>query len=139
MNNCTSLPGIKSIMYVPCEAIQKHSDLKTLASLPVQVFADGTPISIKGAATCETISEYSNNGRIEKTTLRFNALYAIPTHYPLTFIITDVNRRQFLMGLHEPPFPTIKITQLTGTPGGDPAVFSHEITFTARKSLILLG
>ena len=139
MNHCQSLPGIMAIEYVPCELVQRHSDLKSLASLPVQVLADATPILVKGVATCETVSQYDNNGRVEKTTLRFKALSALPTHCPLAFIVTDVNRRRYLMGLHEAPYPVVSITQSTGTPNGDPAVFAHEITFTARKSLILLG
>lgn len=139
MNDCYSLPGIMSIAYVPCNLLQKHSDLKFLASIPVQVFADVTPVSFKGVPTCENTSQYDNNGRNEKTTLRFNSLKPVPTLQPIAFIITDVNRRRFLLGLREAPYPVIKITHSTGTPNGDPAVYAHEITFTALKSLILLG
>ena len=138
-SSCQSLPGILSVAYVPSEMIQRHSDLKCLATIPVQVFTIPIQVPLKGPATCETVSRYDNNGRIETTTLRFRTLDALPTTHPLGFIVTDVNRQRFLIGLNEPPYPVIKSTQTTGTPGGDPAVIAYEVTFTALKSLILLG
>lgn len=140
MNPSTqSLPGILSVAYVPSVLIQRHSDLKCLATIPVQVFTTPIEVPLKGPATCETVSRYDNNGRIETTTLRFRTLDALPTTHPLGFIVTDANRQRFLIGLNEPPYPIIKSTQTTGTPDGDPAVISYEVTFTALKSLILLG
>jgi len=138
-NQCHALPGIMSVAYVPCESVQRHCDLKCLAKIPVQVFTTPTPIALKGQATCETVSQYDNNGRTEQTTLRFRSLTSLPTTRPLAFIVTDVNRRQFLIGLNEPPYPIIKSTRSIGTPSGDPAIIVHEVTFTALKSLILLG
>lgn len=135
----SSLPGITAIAYLPCKLLQRHCDLKYLASVPVQVFANPTPINFKGMATCEMVSQYDNNGRIEKATLRFNTLTAIPTQVSIAFIVTDANKRSYLIGLNEPPFPVIKITKTTGAPDGDPSVLTHEITFTAQKALIPLG
>ena len=131
-----ALPGIKSIAYVPCELVQRNSDLKCLVSMPVRVFTTPTPINIKGEATCVTVSQYDNNGRNETTTLRFNALSPIPTNRHVAFIVTDVNDHPFLVGLREAPYPVIKISHSTGTPDGDPAVLSYEVTFKALKSLI---
>lgn len=139
MNYCNSLPGIMAISYVPCNRVQRHSDLKCLASIPVQVFADATPILFKGVATCEMTSQYDKNGRKESVTLRFAALSAVPTNIPIAFIVKDVNRRSFLIGLNEPPHPVIKITKTTGTTNNEPSVLTHEITFTAQKALIPLA
>ena len=137
--SCQSLPGILSIAYMPVERVQRHSDLKCLSSIPVQVFTTPTQVQLKGPATCEMVSRYDNNGRVESTTLRFVSLEPVPTTHPLAFIVTDANRQRYLIGLYEPPYPIVKSTQSTGTPTGDPAVFSHEVTFTALKSLIPLG
>ena len=88
--------------------------------------------------TCQSLPGILN-GRVETTTLRFRSLDAIPTTHPLAFIVTDVNRQSYLVGLHEPPYPIVRSTQTTGTPSGDPAVISYEVTFTALKALIPLG
>ena len=129
-----SLPGILSVAYLPVDRVQRHCDLKCLSSIPVQVFTTPTQVPLKGPATCETVSRYDNNGRVETTTLRFRSLDAIPTTHPLAFIVTDVNRQSYLVGLHEPPYPIVRSTH-----SGDPAVISHEVTFTALKALIPLG
>lgn len=134
-----SLPGITAIAYLPCKQLQRHCDLKYLAKMPVQVFANPTPIRFKGTATCEMVSQYDRNGRKETTTLRFNSLSPIPTSLPVAFIVTDANGRSYLMGLNEPPYPVIKITKTTGAPNNEPSVLTHEITFTAQKALIPLG
>ena len=145
---CQSLPGILSVAYLPVDRVQRHCDLKCLSSIPVQVFTTPTQVPLKGPATCETVSRYDNNGRVETTTLRFRSLTTtlrfrsldpIPTTHPLAFIVTDANRQSYLVGLHEPPYPIVRSTQTTGTPSGDPAVISHEVTFTALKALIPLG
>ena len=133
-----ALPGIKSIAYVPCELVQRNSDMKCLASLPVRVFTTPIPIIIKGDATCSTVSQYDNNGRYEVTTLRFDTLTPIPTHKHIAFIVTDTNDHSFLVGLKEAPYPVVKISHTTGTPSGDPAVLTYEVTFKALKSLIPL-
>lgn len=139
MKNCNSLPGIISISCLPCKLVQRNSDLKYLSGMPVQVFTTPIPIDFKGMPTCETISQYDNNGRNESTTLKFMALSPVPLREHLAFIVTDANRRSYLLGLHEAPYPIIKISHSTGTPDGDPAVYAHEITFKALKSLIPLG
>jgi hypothetical protein len=136
---CQSLPGILSVAYLPVDRVQRHCDLKCLSSIPVQVFTTPTQVPLKGPATCETVSRYDNNGRVETTTLRFRSLEPVPTTHPLAFIVTDANRQSYLVGLHEPPYPIVRSTRTTGTPSGDPAVISHEVTFTALKALIPLG
>lgn len=131
-----ALPGIKSIAYVPCELVQRNCDLKCLASMPVRVFTTPIPIILKGEATCATVSQYNKNGRTETTTLRFATLSPVPINKHVAFIVTDTNDHPFLVGLHEAPYPVIKISHSTGTPDGDPAVLTYEVTFKALKSLI---
>ena len=131
-----SLPGIKNIGYVPAERLQREIMLKHLAGLPVAVFTDITPISFCGVPTCEAVSSYNNNGRIEQTTLRFNTREAMPTSRHVAFVVTDCNGKSYIIGQREKPRPIVKVTQDTGTPDGDPAVFSVEILLYAQKSLI---
>ncbi|MBR7022800.1 MAG: hypothetical protein IKI09_04930 [Bacteroidales bacterium] len=95
-----------------------------------------TPIAFVGVPTCEAVSTYNNNGRVEQTTLRFKTLDDVPTNRHIAFVVTDCNGQSYVIGQHEKPRPIIKTTSATGTPGGDPAVCSVEVTLYAQKSLI---
>ena len=117
--NRQSIPGIKALGYVPAERLQREIMYKHLAGLPVGIFTEVTPIAFVGVPTCEAVSTYNNNGRVEQTTLRFKTLDDVPTNKHIAFVIT-----------------IIKTTSTTGTPGGDPAVCSVEVTLYAQKSLI---
>ena len=136
MKTTQSLPGIKFIGYVPAENLQREIMNKHLAGIPVGIFTDITPIAFCGVPTCEAVSTYNNNGRIEQTTLRFKTLDDLPTYRHIAFVVTDCNNRSYIIGQREKPRPIVNITQNTGTPNGDPAVLSVEVTLYAQKSLI---
>ena len=131
-----SLPGIKFIGYVPAENLQREIMYKHLAGLPVGIFTEVTPIAFVGVPTCEAVSTYNNNGRVEQATLRFRTLDDVPTNRHIAFVVTDCNNQSYVIGQHEKPRPIIKTTSTTGTPSGDPAVCSVEVTLYAQKSLI---
>ena len=134
--NSYSLPGIKFIGFVLAENLQREMMFKHLAGIPVGIFTDITPIAFCGVPTCEAVSTYNKNGRIEQTTLRFNTLDVLPTTRHVAFVVTDCNGQSYIIGQHEKPRPIVKVTRDTGTPNGDPAVATVEITLYAQKSLI---
>ena len=134
--NSYSLPGIKFIGFVSAENLQREMMFKHLAGIPVGVFTDITPIAFCGVPTCEAVSTYNKNGRIEQTTLRFRTLDVLPTTRHVAFVVTDCNNQSYIIGQHEKPRPIVKVTRDTGTPNGDPAVATVEITIYAQKSLI---
>ena len=131
-----SLPGIKFIGFVETDKLQREMMLKALADLPVGIFTDITPIAFYGVPTCTAESTYNNNGRIEQTTLRFKTLDVMPTSRHVAFVVTDCNGQSYIIGQREKPRPIVKITRETGTPDGDPAVCTVEVTLYAQKSLI---
>ena len=131
-----SLPGIKFIGYVLADNLQREMMNKHLANLPVGIFTDITPIAFCGAPTCEAVSTYNNNGRIEQTTLRFKTLDDLPTYRHVAYVVTDCNNQSYIIGQREKPRPIVKVTRDTGTPNGDPSVATVEITLYAQKSLI---
>lgn len=131
-----SLPGIKFIGYVTAERLQREIMYKHLAGVPVGIFTDITPIAFSGVPTCEAASAYKDNGRIEQTVLRFKTLDELPTNRHVAFVVTDCNNQSYIIGQREKPRPIVNITQNTGTPDGDPAVLSVEVTLYAQKSLI---
>lgn len=136
MKQTQSLPGIKFIGYVLADNLQREVMNKHLANLPVGIFTDITPIAFCGVPTCEAVSTYNNNGRIEQTTLRFKTLDDLPTYRHVAYVVTDCNNQSYIIGQREKPRPIVKITRDTGTPNGDSAVASVEITLYAQKSLI---
>ena len=136
MKQTQSLPGIKFIGYVLADNLPREMMNKHLANLPVGIFTDITPIAFCGVPTCEAVSTYNNNGRIEQTTLRFKTLDDLPTYRHVAYVVTDCNNQSYIIGQREKPRPIVKVTRDTGTPNGDPSVASVEITLYAQKSLI---
>ena len=74
MKTCQSLPGIQFIGLIPAEKLQREIMYKHLAGIPVGVFTDIMPIAFVDTPTCEAVSTYNKNGRVEQTTLRFKTL-----------------------------------------------------------------
>ena len=136
MKETQSLPGIRFIGHAPAENLQREMMSKHLAGIPVGVFTDITPIVFCGVPTCEAVSTYNNNGRIEQVTLRFKTLDVLPLHRHVGYVITDCNGQSYIIGQREKPRPIVKVTRDTGTPNGDPAVCSVEVTLYAQKALI---
>ena len=133
---CQSLPGIKFVGYVDSDNLQREMMYKSLAGIPVGIFTDIVPIRFVGIPTCEAVSTYNSNGRIEQTTLRFKTLDALTATRHVAFVVTDCNGQSYVIGQHEKPRPIVKVTKNTGTPDGDPSALSVEVTLYAQKSLI---
>lgn len=132
-----SLPGIRRIAYADCSLLPPDITLRALSGVPVGIFTTVTEICLQQKASCETEQQLDNNSMLEKATLVFFSLDVLPTHRHLAFIINTVNGDTFVIGTRERPYPTVKITSSTGTPDGDPSVRKYEVSFTAKKSLVL--
>jgi len=131
-----SLPGIRSLGYVERERLQRQIMHKSLSGIPVGVFTDITPINFVGVPTCETASDYDNNGRIEKATLRFATNDSIPLYKGLAFVMTDCDGRSWILGTREKPRPIVKVNGSTGVPDGDASTWNFEVTLYAHRALI---
>lgn len=132
-----SLPGIKRIAFVDCSLLPADITLRALAGVPVGIFTTVNDICKIGEATCETEEQFDNNSQVEKATLTFRTLDELPTYRHLAFVIFTTNSDTFVIGTKELPYPTVKITRSTGTPDGEPSVRKYEVSFTAKKSLVL--
>ncbi|MBQ1408198.1 MAG: hypothetical protein IIY87_00375 [Bacteroidales bacterium] len=98
MKSTQSLPGIMFLGYVPAERLQREIMYKYLAGVPVGIFTDVTPINFVGVPTCEAVSSYNNNGRIEQATLRFKTLDELPTNSHIAFVIPTAADNPTLLG-----------------------------------------
>lgn len=131
-----SLPGIFRIGFLECSKLSPQLAFKSIAGIPIAILTDITDIDFSGTPSCDAVSDYDNNGRIEKTTLKFTTTQKIPENTPLAFVVQCVNGHNYLVGARERPFPIVKITTDTGTASGNVAAYSVVITHSAIKSLL---
>lgn len=128
-----SLPGIKSIGYLPCANLSPLIMQKHIVGIPVGVFSAITPIEHYGNASCEAESEYDHGRKLQKTKLKFSTTDEIPIDKHLAFVVTDVEGKSWLIGLREPPCP---ITEYVRKIDSSTNIWEVEVSFSARKSLI---
>lgn len=110
--------------------------LKSIAGMPVAIFSDVVYVSFFDPATCETVNNFDNHGRVENTTLKFSTLDHIPETGTVAWVVECVNGNSYLIGCKERPHPIVKISSDSGTPDSKPSVKTVEITHQAIKSLI---
>ena len=132
-----SLPGIVRIAYVDASLLPPDITLRALSGTPVGIYTTVQDISLDGEASCEVETQFDNNSLLEKTTLTFFSNDNLPIEGQLAFVIFTANEESYIIGAKEQPYPTVKITRSTGTPSGDPSVRKYEVTFKAKKSLVL--
>ena len=130
-----SLPGIRRIAYIDCELLPTDITLRALSSTPIRLSSSLTDVPLGDKALFETEIIPDNNSQVEKATLTFSSLDQIPAHHHLAFFVESLNGERYIIGTHERPFPTVKVSQSTGMPSEDPSVSSYEVTITAKKAL----
>lgn len=136
-NICTYLPGVSFVGYLDCEKLTPNLAFRCGAEMPVGVLTAITPIRFVGVPTCESTSQYENNGRLWETTLKFSSNDILPLHLHLGFVVKDASGNTFLIGSRERQYPSVKATKSSGSPSGEPAVISYEIKWkSAVCSLI---
>lgn len=128
-----SLPGIKSIGYLPCANLSPLILQKHIVGIPVGVFSDLTPVEHYGNASCVAEGEYDNGRMLEKTKLSFTTTSDIPTDKHIAFVVTDVEDKSWLIGLREAPFPVVEYRRIIDR---EKRLSEVEVAFIARKSLI---
>lgn len=131
-----SLPGIISIHSVECSRLQPQLMIRAMSNLPNAVFAPLSHRNHIGEPICNTVSEYLNGSRSEKTTLEFISDESFDTNKPLAFLVKCVNGDAYLIGCKEAPFPTVTITHTTGTATSESSSYRIEVNFIAPKTLI---
>ncbi|MBR3564722.1 MAG: hypothetical protein IKN91_00115 [Paludibacteraceae bacterium] len=130
-----SYPGIKSVGYIFADHIPANSVYNAVAGIDINLFVKPTPICIIADATCEVDESNESNGIAQSVTLSFRSTSELPRHRPLAFVIEDVNGNTFLLGQPERPHLAVARTRQTGTPSGESAVISYEVTQTAPIAL----
>ena len=131
-----SLPGIVRIAYIGCVNLPQYIEMKTLAGIPSGVYDMIKEVCFAGTASCVCESEYDNHAQVEKATLTFFSVDSIPIRQAIAFLALDSNGQWWLLGHHEPPYPTVRRAFHTGAPADDKAGYTYEVTLMGRKALI---
>ena len=135
-STCQILPGIKNIYWVECSKLPPRIDLQAVGELPIALLTDLNEITFFGSSDCRCVTEKENNGWSQKATIRFRTGSELPFYNNLAFAVTDVNGISFIIGARERPFPVVKCEYNAGSPSGEPAGFTYEISHKAIRSLV---
>ena len=122
--------------YLQCEELPPNINYKAMAKVPVGIYPTPTYIDTDGKSECDTETDFDNNSKIEKATLKFSTTESLPVHIHLAFVIYTVRGEKYIIGCKEAPYPIIKVKSTTGSPDWQRNIINYEITFTARKALV---
>ena len=126
-----SYPGIVSIGYLFADNVPANTIYNALAGVPIRLFTSPMVVPLSGTAECSVEQSNESNGTAESLTLTFSSPLRLPRHRAVAFVVTDANRRQWLIGQPERPHLSITSTQQTGTPDATAAVYQYEVKQTA--------
>lgn len=129
------LPGITKIWYVPADTLMSGITERALANLPIGVFADIFHVPFVGDAICESETEFDNNDYRQKVQLTFSTTTLLPS-CRLAFIIRTANKKQYLIGTADHPFPIVKSIDTTGELDGEKAATKYTISYTNKLALV---
>lgn len=132
----TILPGVKAIGWLDCDLLTAHVALRAVAGMEVPVFTAVTPIAFFGEAECSRTSKRDGAQRSESAALKFNCAEPLPVHLHLGFVVETVDGRHWLIGGAEAPFPVVDCERRAGSPSGEPAGLTYEVSHTALRTLI---
>lgn len=104
-----------------------------MAGLPVGVYPLPTEVEQYGTGSVEATNELDDGTYYEKTTLQFSTAEEITNTAPLAFVIMDAQKKYFLIGAKEAPYPIVEINKSIS---GEENVYNIKVTFQRRKSLI---
>lgn len=131
-----SLPGITHIYTVLSSSLVDNIAYRSAAGLLVPVYSVTTPLAIIGDAVWDLAEEPDHGSQLQTITLTFRTTGTVDLTSPLAFVVRTVRGDTYIIGGKETPHPTVKVSETSGTPGGDPAVREYKITHKHRIALI---
>ena len=130
------LPGVRRIGWVNCSSLPRQVAMSAISGLPVALLTEINDITFFGQPESRNITEKENNGWVQSASLKFRSCDELPLDRHIAFVVTDVNGSNWLIGAYERPFPAVRYERVTGSPSGDPAGLSYEITHKALRTMI---
>lgn len=134
--NIQILPGVGFIGWVDCDRLLPNVAMRAAAGMAVPVLTDIHRVDFFGEPIGRCVTERDEGGDLDTATLNFRSPTLLPTDAHMGFVVMDQQGGCYLIGAAEKPFPTVKVTAELGTPDGDPAGYSYEVTHKAIRSLV---
>ena len=133
---CTTLPGIVEVRWLDGLQLSPNLEAKHMAGLPIAVLTETVPLKIFGLGELQRTDEHESNGRQSKATLTFRTLEDLPSNHTTVWVARQADGRYWLLGTCEAPYPTVKVTYQGGSPEGEPAVKTVEITHVGINAML---
>ena len=131
-----NLPGITRICCLPCSCLQPAVALKAEIGIPVGVFSSLRNVRFYGNPEVSCKSKRENNGYSYETSLSFFTDEWLDVASPLAFVLETAQGKHYLIGTKEENYPIVEQERLTGTPSGDSAGVSVEVTWTSDCPMV---
>lgn len=130
------LPGIKKIYYVDSAKLPFRVDLANICGMDIVILDDLVEVEFFGDPDCSCTSKQENKAITQEAKLEFNSPVRLPQDIRPSFVVTDVNDNDFLIGSREMPLPKVNCTYSAAVPGSSRAGFKYEITHNAIRTMI---
>lgn len=130
--SCTTYPGIREIYIVGCQSLPRNIELSSRAGIPVQLPFAPRELPFIGVPRLNVIDKIVNNTLQYTATLELSVTLQVrrellESRRPMAYIVITNDNSIFLLGSHEPPFPSAEKSNDTGTPSGDGAKTSIKV------------
>ena len=133
MNVTLSLPSIRKIYMVKCADLAPNILEKYLSGLPVGIYPLPQEVEQYGTGTCISEQDYEDGSIIESATLQFDTAEEVQEDSGMAFVIADNNRKFYIIGRKEKPYPAVTVNKNIGS---DSSYNTVKVVFKNRKALI---
>lgn len=135
-SDCNKMPGIIAVKWMHADELAPNIREKFIAGIPVALGAVGNEVTMVDSGTAEGLRSVENNGLTGKATLEFKTLDTVPMDEDIVWATQDADKKWWLIGARERPYPIVEVSQSTGSPGGEPVVATVKVSLTAKIALI---
>lgn len=130
------LPGIKRIYYIDSAKLPFRVDLSHICGMEIAILNDLVPVEFYDTPSCSCTSKNDGKTITQEAKLEFHSNIRLPQNIRPSFVVTDVNDNNFLIGSKEMPLPKVGYTYDAGKPGSTEAGYKYEISHNAIRTLI---
>lgn len=130
------LPGIKAIGWLRSDALPTRIDLKGICGQIVKIINRINYVDFFDEPKCNCKREKNAGNYTETATLQFQCGEKLPEDIKLSFLVTDVFNKSYIIGSKEAPMAEVAVELKKGVPGSESASYNYEVKHVALKTLI---
>ena len=131
----TATPGVREIFLINSSDLPRSVFLDGIIGRPVAIFGKPQKIEFFGVPEFSVLTERSGGATTQTASLKFKSLAEIPSS-GVAFVVKTLTDKTLLVGSLEPPYVRVKKSYTSGSPDGDSAAISYEITHKAIRTAL---